>query len=80
MPTAAPTRKSMSPLTQKRLALDLTQPELSEKVGVGAATISAWETGARTPRPGQYRKLAKALGITPAEAVELFASAVVTSK
>jgi transcriptional regulator with XRE-family HTH domain len=74
MPTATPTRKSMSPLTQKRLALDLTQPELGAKVGVGAATISAWETGVRTPRAGQYRKLAEALGITPVEVVELFTS------
>jgi len=62
----------MHPLKRKRLAKDLTQAGLAEKLGVTGAAVSAWETGQRIPEPGLYAKLSKVLGITPDEVVSLF--------
>lgn len=61
----------MTPLKRKRLALDLTQEQLAKKIGVTKAGYSGWETGRRTPEAGQYGPIAKALGITKEEVVDL---------
>ncbi len=45
----------------------LTQAELAAKLGVGQRIVSMWENGEAMPRPGNIRKLAEALGITPRE-------------
>lgn len=66
-------RRPLRPIQRRRLELDLTQQELADKVGVTIATISKWETGTGIPEAGYYGKLAKALGITAREVVDLVA-------
>lgn len=44
---------------------NLTQKELSEKLGVSDRTISAWETGTATPDSNSIIKICTELGISP---------------
>lgn len=57
-------------LREVRLRKFMTQPELAQRSGVGVVTISRIETGHHLPRLATIRKLAKALGVDPAELVE----------
>jgi transcriptional regulator with XRE-family HTH domain len=66
---------TVDPLKEKlrgaRRRAALTQTELAEKAGVGVATIARIETGEITePRVSTLRKLADALGVTPADLLE----------
>jgi transcriptional regulator with XRE-family HTH domain len=66
---------TVAPLKEKlrgaRRRAALTQTELAEKAGVGVATIARIETGEITePRVSTLRKLADALGVTPADLLE----------
>lgn len=45
----------------------LTQRELAERAGVTLLSVHKIETGHQQPRPAMIRKLAKALGVKPAE-------------
>lgn len=45
-----------------RSNLQITQTELSEKLGVASNTVSQWEQGERTPRTSMLPKLAETLG------------------
>ena len=45
----------------------LTQRELADLAGVSRTTIVTLEQGADSPYPSTVRKLARALGVTPAE-------------
>jgi transcriptional regulator with XRE-family HTH domain len=50
-----------------RMALDMTLIELGNKVGVGASTVRKWEIGyIKDMRSDKIRKVADALGVTPA--------------
>ncbi len=54
-------------IKQRRLELDMTMRELSEKVGVSEATISRWESGdIANMRRDKIAALARALRIPPA--------------
>jgi transcriptional regulator with XRE-family HTH domain len=55
-------------LARERLAL--TQLELAKQAGLGYATVSQLERGLVRPRMPTLRKLAKALGVKPAELLE----------
>jgi DNA-binding transcriptional regulator YiaG len=52
-----------------RLGLSLSQAELAARVGVDWRRVSLWERDAALPHPTRRRKLAEALGVTPAELV-----------
>lgn len=55
-----------------RLDKGMSQHALSLKVGVqGAAAISAWERGLATPRPSTLLRVARELGVDPAELLAL---------
>ena len=54
-------------IKQRRLELDMTMKELSEKVGVSEATISRWESGdIANMRRDKIAALARALRVPPA--------------
>jgi transcriptional regulator with XRE-family HTH domain len=58
-------------LKRLRRGAGLTQAELAEKSGVAQSTVAQIETEVRTtPHPGTLRKLAEALGKTPADLLE----------
>lgn len=48
----------------------LTQEDLARKTHITVATVSRIERGERQPRVSTIRKLARALGIKPAELME----------
>ena len=53
-------------LTDRRIALGLTQKEVARQVGVSEATVCRWETGAiANMRRDRITKLAQALHTTP---------------
>jgi len=54
-------------IRRKRLAQSMTQTELAEKVIVGKATVSAWETGKTYPNMQSQMLLYRVLGINPLE-------------
>ena len=47
-----------------RAARGLTQPQLSEMVGISVRSIVAYESGEKVPRQGTMLKLAKALQVS----------------
>ena len=53
-------------LTQKNLveAAELTEPELSQKMGVGLRIISDWKAGRKVPRFDNAIALARELGVS----------------
>lgn len=52
-------------LTQARQLSELTKRALSVAVGVSAAAVGQWESGAVTPRPDHVRRLAEVLDVPP---------------
>lgn len=54
-------------IRKKRIGHSMTQTELAEKVFVGKATVSAWETGKTYPNMQSQMLLYKVLGINPLE-------------
>ncbi|WP_040406139.1 NACHT domain-containing protein [Amycolatopsis nigrescens] len=63
-------------LRQLRFRTGLTQEGLAERAELGVRTVRRLETGERAdPRVGTVEALADALGLTPAERVELLAAA-----
>jgi predicted RNase H-like HicB family nuclease/lambda repressor-like predicted transcriptional regulator len=54
-------------LREIREGASLTQQELARRSGVGRATIASLEIGHRRAQPKTARKLARALGVEPAE-------------
>lgn len=58
-------------LARQRHAMGMTQEQLAVKLGVERSTIYRWESGEVAPRPDLQPKLARALGITPAELANL---------
>lgn len=45
---------------------DVSQSDVAEAIGVSAAAVSQWESGAKSPREAAVTKLAAYLGVTPA--------------
>ena len=60
----------MAKLRELRRRKVLTLEELAEKAGVGRNTIWRLEHGVMGAQPRTIRKLAKALGVDPAELVK----------
>lgn len=59
--------KTSELIKQRRLELDMTMRELSEKVGVSEATISRWESGdIANMKRDKIAALARALRVPPA--------------
>jgi transcriptional regulator with XRE-family HTH domain len=58
-------------LRRLRLGAGLTQIQLAERAGVSPDTVVRWEGGkGGRPHPGALSKLARALGVTPADLLE----------
>ena len=57
-------------LKKIREARNITQIELSDKIGVPQSTIASWETGRAYPRADKLPAIAKALGCTIDELLE----------
>ena len=57
-------------ITQKRKAMNLTQEQLAEKLGVSNKTISKWETGKCMPDYSVVKALCTELEITIAELMD----------
>ncbi|MFC0005476.1 helix-turn-helix domain-containing protein [Micromonospora siamensis] len=62
-------RQLASRLRAMRLARFLTQHDLSERSGLGRATIARIEAGVTAPRMRTVRALAQALDVAPGELV-----------
>jgi transcriptional regulator with XRE-family HTH domain len=54
-------------LRRYRTQQALSQEELAEKAGLVRSTVLKLESGRAKPRPSTIRKLAKALGVKPAD-------------
>jgi transcriptional regulator with XRE-family HTH domain len=61
----------MRRLRAERVALGLSQAELARRSGLNATTVCQAESGRFRPYPAQLRKLARALGVPAARAVDL---------
>ena len=57
-------------IAEKRRALNLTQEQLAEKLGVSNKTISKWENGRCMPDYSVIQKLCKILHVTLAELMD----------
>lgn len=57
-------------IAEKRRALNLTQEQLAEKLGVSNKTISKWENGKCMPDYSVIQKLCEALHVTLAELMD----------
>jgi transcriptional regulator with XRE-family HTH domain len=71
---------SQSTLKTLRESVNLTQPELSHRIGVGIRIIGDWESGRKLPRFDNAVALARELGISLkalAEAMEINVEGVV---
>ena len=51
-------------IARLRLRLCWTQDELGARIGRAGATVSRWESGARTPSLEDLQLVAEALGVT----------------
>ncbi|GAA4888815.1 MULTISPECIES: helix-turn-helix domain-containing protein [Pseudonocardiaceae] len=60
-------------LARQRCAMGMTQEELAAAVGMGTdrSTIYRWESGETTPPPRKQPWLARALGVSPTELIDL---------
>lgn len=60
---------------RQRSAMGLTQEQLAAAVGMGTdrSTVYRWEAGETTPPPRKQPRLARALGVSPTELIDLLA-------
>ncbi len=56
--------ESQSTLKKLRERVNLTQPELSDRIGVGIRIIGDWESGRKLPRFDNAVALARELGVS----------------
>jgi transcriptional regulator with XRE-family HTH domain len=65
----------MTRMKQRRQQLGLTQTVLAARAGrLAPSDISRFETGRQVPYPGQTKRIARVLGLTPAELLDDVAS------
>ncbi|HEV7299685.1 MAG TPA: helix-turn-helix transcriptional regulator [Tepidisphaeraceae bacterium] len=64
-------RKKITPFYRARYAKGFTQAELAAKLGVSQAAVNGWETGRWIPRLAIADELAKLLGISRDDLLEL---------
>lgn len=57
----------MEGIKQKREALNITQKQLADRMGVERSTVAKWEAGAAFPAAAKLPKLAEVLGCTVSE-------------
>jgi len=57
----------MEGIKQKREALNITQKQLADRLGVERSTVAKWEAGAAFPSAAKLPKLAEVLGCTVGE-------------
>lgn len=69
----AETPKPVVVLSDRRLAVGLTQVDVAAKLGVSHVTVGRWESGESKPQPRYYPRLAEVLNIPAEEVVRLFA-------
>ena len=62
----------MDGIKQMREALEITQKQLADKMGVERSTVAKWEAGVACPAAAKLPKLAEVLGCSVAD---LFAKA-----
>ena len=62
-------RKTRRLISKKRKALNLTQGQLSEKLGVTPQAVHLWESGRRYPDVSSQIMLHKVLGLNPVELI-----------
>jgi transcriptional regulator with XRE-family HTH domain len=62
-----PSEQFADNLRRSRAAARLSQEQLSERCGLHTTEISRLERGVRDPRLGTIVRLARGLGVTPAE-------------
>lgn len=65
-------------LAELRVLAGLTQPELTELLGVGSGTVALWEDGVHLPHPVHVRAICEALGCTADYLLGLAGSTYVT--
>lgn len=64
------TRDRVAELIRRhRVERGLTQAALAKKVGVSVRTVQKWETGAQRPKNSNLLRLARILGLDPADLV-----------
>lgn len=65
-------------LAQRRRAMGMTQEQLAAAVGMGTdrSNVYRWESGEITPPPHKQPRLARVLGVSPTELIDLLAPAV----
>jgi transcriptional regulator with XRE-family HTH domain len=67
---SAPRRtNSTSPIAAARVAAGLTQADLSQRLGIGTATLQRWESGQTSPSAAKLKSLAEALGVPAAQLI-----------
>jgi transcriptional regulator with XRE-family HTH domain len=75
LPMGRPITKKRPPhgahLTKLRLAAGITQAQLAEAIGERQQAVAYWETAAHPPRSDVLPKLAKALGVTVEQLLQL---------
>ena len=59
-------------LAELRIKAKLTQAALAGKMDVEQSTVAGWETGAHTPLPKRWKRLANILGVSRRTIMELF--------
>ena len=59
----APRRTNSSPIAVARLASGLTQADLSQRLGIGTATLQRWESGRTSPSAAKLKELSKFLNV-----------------
>lgn len=57
----------MEGIKQKREALNITQKQLADRLGVERSTVAKWEAGAAFPAAAKLPKLAEVLGCSVAD-------------
>lgn len=60
-------KSAKHPIAEFRERMALTQEEFARRIGVTGATVSRWESGERSPRLADLKKLHAETGIPVAE-------------
>jgi transcriptional regulator with XRE-family HTH domain len=64
--------EAMITLKRHRLMKGLSGKQVAKRIHVSKAAYSSWETGRQCPRPDRLSGLARVLGISTEELIDLF--------